>query len=92
MSTRREPRPNLSHDEIEDYESSERGEWVSVGDIDARREHWRKLAKGAGVEPTLAVAVELPEADLRRLTTIAERRGVRTEALIVSILHDYADR
>ncbi len=28
-------------------ESSERGEWVSVGDIEERRAFWQQVAKGA---------------------------------------------
>jgi len=40
----RKPKPDISPEEERDLiESTERGEWVSVGNIEERRAYWQKL-------------------------------------------------
>ena len=70
-------------------ESSERGEWVSVGKIDEQRAFWKKAAKGALDGKRQRISISIPERDLARLKTRAAEEGMPYQTLINSILHKY---
>ena len=70
-------------------ESSERGEWVSVGNIDEQRAFWKQAAKGALDGKRQRISISIPERDLARLKTRAAEEGMPYQTLINSILHKY---
>ena len=70
-------------------ESSERGEWVSVGDIEARRAFWKEAAKGVLDGKRQRISISIPERDLARLKARAAEEGMPYQTLINSILHKY---
>jgi predicted DNA binding CopG/RHH family protein len=72
-------------------ESSERGEWVSVGDIEERRAFWQKVAKRALDGKRERISISIPERDLARLKTRAAEEGMPYQTLINSILHKYVE-
>ena len=57
-------------------ESTERGEWRSVDDIEARRAFWQKAAKGALDGKRQRISISIPERDLARLKTKAAEQGM----------------
>ena len=69
--------------------STERGEWVSVGDIKERREFWRKLAENTLAARRMRISISVPELDLMKLKTRAAEEGMTYQTLINSILHKY---
>lgn len=88
-----EPQPILSEDELEDYEFSETGEWVPVGDIAEQRAAFQAMAEHALTERARGrVLISIAERDLARLKAKAAEQGMSYEALVDSILHDYAER
>jgi predicted DNA binding CopG/RHH family protein len=72
-------------------ESTERGEWVSVGDVEARRAFWREAAKGALDGKRQRISISVPERDLARLKARAAEEGMPYQTLINSILHKYVE-
>ncbi len=70
-------------------ESSERGEWVSVGDIEEQRAFWQQVAKGALNGKRQRISISIPERDLARLKARAAEEGMPYQTLINSILHKY---
>ena len=70
-------------------ESTERGEWFSVGDIEARRAFWKEAAKGALDGKRQRISISIPERDLARLKARAAEEGMPYQTLINSILHKY---
>ena len=70
-------------------ESSERGEWVSVGNIDEQRAFWKQAAKGALDGKRQRISISIPERDLARLKARAAEEGMPYQTLINSILHKY---
>lgn len=72
-------------------ESTERGEWVSVGNIEERREFWREVAGGALDGKRQRISISIPERDLARLKARAAEEGMPYQTLINSILHKYVE-
>lgn len=72
-------------------ETTERGEWASVGDIEARRAFWREAAKGVLDGKRQRISISVPERDLARLKARAAEEGMPYQTLINSILHKYVE-
>ncbi|HEY9058864.1 MAG TPA: CopG family antitoxin [Aurantimonas sp.] len=89
---RPEPKPIISDDEREDYEASENGEWVSVGDIETQRALWVDMARATLDGKRRRISIAIPERDLARLKTRAAEKGMPYQTLINSILHEYVER
>ncbi|WP_206454821.1 CopG family antitoxin [Aurantimonas marina] len=89
---RPEPKPIISDDEREDYEASENGEWVSVGDIETQRAFWVDMARATLDGKRRRISIAIPERDLARLKTRAAEKGMPYQTLINSILHEYVER
>lgn len=71
-------RRKLSEEEERELvESAERGEWISVGDIEERRAFWTKMARQAFDGKRRRISISIPERDLALLKT----RGGRGHAL-----------
>ena len=81
----------IDSEERELSESTERGEWVSVGDIEARRDFWREVARGALDGKRQRISISIPERDLARLKARAAEEGMPYQTLINSILHKYVE-
>ncbi|MEO5322405.1 DNA-binding protein [Mesorhizobium sp. CC13] len=79
-----------SAEERDLIDSAERGEWVSTGEIEARRAFWREAAKG--VLDGKRQRISIPERDLARLKARAAEEGMPYQTLINSILHKYGER
>jgi predicted DNA binding CopG/RHH family protein len=69
--------------------STERGGWVSVGNIDERREYWKQLAENKLASRRKRISISVPELDLMKLKTRAAEEGMPYQTLINSILHKY---
>jgi predicted DNA binding CopG/RHH family protein len=78
-------------DEAELIESTERGEWASIGDIDARRAFWKAAAQGMLDAKRQRISISIPERDLARMKTKAAEEGMPYQTLINSILHKYVE-
>ncbi len=78
-------------EEQELIESSERGEWGSVGNIEAQRAFWRKAAQQALDGKRQRIPISIPERDLARLKARAAEEGMPYQTLINSILHKYVE-
>jgi predicted DNA binding CopG/RHH family protein len=72
-------------------ESSERGEWMSVGGIEAQRAFWQEAAKRALDGKRQRISISIPERDLARLKARAAEEGMPYQTLINSILHKYVE-
>jgi len=72
-------------------DSTEGGEWVSVGDIEARRTFWREAARGLLDGKRQRISISIPERDLARLKARAAEEGMPYQTLINSILHKYVE-
>lgn len=68
-------------------ESTERGEWRSVGDVEGRRDVWKKAAANALSGTRKRISISIPERDLARLKAKAAEEGMPYQTLINSILH-----
>lgn len=79
----------LDPEERDLIESTERGEWVSVGDIEAQRAFWQKAAQEALDGKRRRISISIPERDLARLKARAAEEGMPYQTLINSILHKY---
>ncbi len=73
-------------------ESSEHGEWVSVGNIEERRALWQDVAKAALDGKRQRISISVPERDLAKLKTRAAEEGMPYQTLINSILHKYVSK
>ncbi|RST87381.1 DNA-binding protein [Aquibium carbonis] len=81
---------DISVDEEKDLvESTERGEWVSVGLTDERREFWKSAARSVIDGKRRRISIAVPERDLARLKTRAAEEGMPYQTLINSIIHKY---
>lgn len=69
--------------------SSERGEWVSVGNIDERRKYWEQVARNTLDGKRRRISISVNERDLMKLKTKAAEEGMPYQTLINSILHKY---
>jgi predicted DNA binding CopG/RHH family protein len=84
------PKFEITPEEERDLiESTERGEWVSVGNIEAQRSYWQQVAKGALEGKRQRISIMIPERDLARLKARAAEEGMPYQTLINSILHKY---
>lgn len=85
-------RRKLSEEEERELvESAERGEWISVGDIEERRAFWTKTARQAFDGKRRRISISIPERDLALLKTRAAEEGMPYQTLINSILHKYVE-
>ena len=80
-----------TEEERDVIDSTERGEWVSVGDIEARRAFWQAAAKGVLDGKRQRISISIPERDLARLKARAAEEGMPYQTLINSILHKYVE-
>ncbi|WP_378949984.1 CopG family antitoxin [Mesorhizobium sp. ANAO-SY3R2] len=71
--------------------SAERGEWVSAGDVEARRAFWREAAKGVLDGKRQRISISIPERDLARLKARAAEEGMPYQTLVNSILYKYVE-
>ncbi|MGE0502981.1 MAG: CopG family antitoxin [Rhizobiaceae bacterium] len=84
---------NLTHAEERQFiESSEAGEWVSVGNIEAQRKLWQEAARKTLDGKRRRISISIPERDLSRLKARAAAEGMPYQTLINSILHKYVER
>jgi predicted DNA binding CopG/RHH family protein len=67
------------------------GEWESVGDIDQRREFWRKAAADHVRGKRQRISLSIPERDLQRLRAKAITEGIPYQTLINSLIHKYVE-
>lgn len=65
-------------EEFDLIESTELGEWVSVGDIDERRKLWREVARGALDGKRQRISISIPERDLARVKPARRRKACPT--------------
>ena len=79
----------LDAEERDMIESTERGEWISVGDLETRRAFWQKAAQEALDGKRRRISISIPERDLARLKTRAAEEGMPYQTLINSIRHKY---
>ena len=90
MTDQTENRGMISQaEEDELIASSERGEWVSVGNIDERRKYWEQVARNTLDGKRRRISISVPERDLTKLKTRAAEEGMPYQTLINSILHKY---
>lgn len=73
-------------------ESTERGEWVSVGNIEEQKEFWKEQARQTLDAKRKRISISIPERDLLRLKTRAAEEGMPYQTLINSILHKYVEQ
>ena len=78
---------DMSEQEI--IESTEAGDWVSVGNIEDRREFWRQAARQVIDGKRRRISISVPERDLAKLKAKAVEEGLPYQTLINSILHKY---
>lgn len=90
MNDKRELRRDLTEAEERDLiESSERGEWVTVGNIEEQRAFWKEAARRTLDGKRKRISISIPERDLQLLKTRAAEEGMPYQTLINSILHKY---
>lgn len=78
-------------EERELIESSEHGEWVSVGNIEEQRAFWQKVARDTLDGERQRISISIPKRDLTKLKTRAAEEGMPYQTLINSILHKYVE-
>ena len=79
-------------EERELIESTERGEWVSAGDIESRRAFFKDLAIKHLNGKRERISISIPQRDLAHLKARAAEEGMPYQTLINSILHKYVSR
>lgn len=79
-------------EERELAETTERGEWVSVGNVDERRAFWREAARRTLDGERQRISISIPKRDLSKLKARAAEEGMPYQTLINSILHKYVER
>lgn len=85
-------RTKITDEEERDLiESTERGEWVPVGDIEERRAFWKEVARRTLDGKRKRISISIPERDLALLKTRAAEEGLPYQTLINSILHKYVE-
>jgi len=85
-----DPRRDLTPGEERDLiDSTERGEWVSVGNIDQVRRTMAEAARRRLDGKRQRISISIPERDLLKLKARAAREGMPYQTLINSILHKY---
>ena len=88
MDKNRKITPEEERDLIE---SSERGEWVSVGNIEERRAYWQQDARNTLEGKRRRISISIPERDLSMLKTRAAEEGMPYQTLINLYLRDCAE-
>ncbi len=78
-------------DEQDLIDSTETGEWQSLGDVPGRRALWAEAARGVLDGKRRRISISIPERDLARLKTRAAEEGMPYQTLINSILHQYVE-
>jgi predicted DNA binding CopG/RHH family protein len=81
--------PISQAEESELVASTERGEWVSVGNLEERREYWQKIAENTLDGKRRRITISVPERNLMKLKTRAAEEGLPYQTFINSILHKY---
>lgn len=76
-------------EERELVESSERGEWFPVGNLDEQKAFWKDAARQTLDGKRKRISISIPERDLVKLKTRAAEEGMPYQTLINSILHKY---
>jgi predicted DNA binding CopG/RHH family protein len=90
MKAKNEPfAPMTDLEEADMIASTERGEWVSIGNIDEQRAIWQKMAENTLAKRRKRISISIPELDLIRLKRRAAEEGMPYQTLINSILHKY---
>jgi predicted DNA binding CopG/RHH family protein len=79
-------------EEAELIASTDRGEWVSVGNIEEQRKYWKALAENTLAKKRKRISISVPERDLMKLKKRAEEEGMPYQTLINSILHKYVNQ
>lgn len=85
-------RKMTAKEERELIESSERGEWISTGNIEEQRKFWQEAARRTLDGKRRRISISIPERDLALLKTRAAEEGMPYQTLINSILHKYVER
>lgn len=75
--------------EEELIESTEAGDWISMGDTEERRQFWQEAARQVVDGRRKRISILIPERDLARLKAKALEQGMLYQTLINSILHRY---
>jgi predicted DNA binding CopG/RHH family protein len=78
-------------EERDQIDSTERGEWTSLGKVEERRAFWQEAAKGVLGGKRERISISVPERDLARLKARAAEEGMPYQTLINSILHKYVE-
>ena len=79
----------LDDEEKEIIEAAERGEFQRVKDFDTVKQLHKKAAKE--MLKKRPISIRLPERDIERISSLAQRDGIPYQTLIASIVHRYAD-
>jgi len=66
-------------------EAAENDEFISLGEIEQRREFWQKTARHNINAKRVRISLAMPEHDLARLKALALRRGMPYQTLINSL-------
>lgn len=77
---------DLDPEEQELLESVERGEWVSVPNLEERKKEFQEAARNT-LNKTRNINIRLTEGDLRKLRAKAMEEGIPYQTLAASILH-----
>lgn len=76
-------------EEAELIASTERGEWMSVGDLEVQKQYLMQLAKNTLDGKRRRISISVNERDLMKIKTKAAEEGMPYQTLINSILHKY---
>ena len=79
-------------EEAELIASTERGEWVSVGNFEEQKAYLQQLAANTLAKKRKRISISVPERDLMKLKKRAEEEGMPYQTLINSILHKYVNQ
>lgn len=77
---------DLDQEETEILEAYERGEYVSVPDLEARKKELQQIARNT-MKKTRNINIRLTERDLYKLKAKAMEEGIPYQTLASSILH-----
>ena len=86
---RKQPIFNLDAEEQELSDSFDRGEWVSVDNLDEEISKAREAARNY-LSKDARINIRLSSSDLERIKQIAAHEGLSYQTLIASILHKYS--
>ena len=91
MKNKQRNKPIMISDEEEAelIASTERGEWMSVGDMEVQKQYLMQLAKNTLDGKRRRISISVNERDLMKIKTKAAEEGMPYQTLINSILHKY---